>query len=396
MVLGRTVTRQRIPASLVVLALFIGSSLRWFTMMATSTTAAAAAISSVMPKIGLGTLLLERQQVRSTLLQALELGYRRIDCAPVYFNEDVIGDVLKEQTIVNRKDLFIVSKLASPFHKQEHVELALRKTLTDLRLDYLDLYLVHWPIAFHYVPIDPTKRGFENEDIDDSDGGKNIDPAVSLLETWRGMEDAVKKGLVKQIGLSNVPGKLLHELLWNDLEIKPAVLQVELHPYLQQNRLVKYCMQRGIQIQAYSPLGTPGYKEDNEPVLLEDLKDIATSGTPAQVAIAWALQRGTSVVVKSTSKAHLKENMEAVDIVLTDGETNKIAELNRNYRFFRPKGKLLLLHFDTLFYCFLANLIILYKTGGDQRVPCLARQRTEWQDDHYNNALASTQQDTIL
>lgn len=324
--------------SLVFLSLFVSSAFGWFAQMATFTKIAP--VKVVMPRIGLGTFLLDREKVRSTILKALELGYRRIDCAPVYFNEDLIGDVLEEQSMVRREDLFIVSKLACPFHKQQHVERALLKSLSDLRLDYLDLYLVHWPIAFKYVPISRKKRGYEDESIDDSNGGKNIDTTVSLLETWRSMEHLVKRGLVKHIGLSNVPVALLNELLANDLRVVPSVVQVELHPYLQQNNLVKFCLQRGIHVQAYSPLGSPGYKEANEPMLLDDMKDIAVSGTPAQVAIAWALQRDTSVVVKGTSEAHLKENLMAEGIILRHAEIKKIDALNRNYRFFRPEGKL--------------------------------------------------------
>jgi alcohol dehydrogenase (NADP+) len=344
----KEVERPILPANLVIvclfmvsgvfISLFMSSAFGWFAEIA-SYVKSGPPINVSMPKIGLGTFMLNRKDVRSTILTALELGYRRIDCAPVYFNEDVIGDVLNEQTIVAREELFIVSKLPSPFHKQQHVELALLKTLTDLRLDYLDLYLVHWPVAFKYVPIYPSHRGFANEDIDNSDGGRNIDPTVSLLETWRGMEALVKKGLVKHIGLSNVPIALLNELLANDLRVRPAINQVELHPFLQQNNLVKHCLQNGIQVQAYAPLGSPGFKESGEPGVLDAVQEVSSSGTPAQVAIAWALQRGTTVVVKGTSEEHLKENLNAELIKLKPSDIKKIDKLNRNYRFFRPEGE---------------------------------------------------------
>lgn len=298
-----------------------------------------------MPPIGLGTFLLERDDCATTIRTAIKNGYRRIDCAPVYFNEDVIGDallqVLKEDDDIQRDDLYLVSKLASPFHRQEHVELALRKTLNDLQTDYLDLYLIHWPVAFKYVDIDPTKRGFDNEDIDDSAGGDNIDPTVSVKETWSAMERLVEKGLVREIGVSNFSVSLLHELLC-DASVKPKVNQVEIHPYLQQTKLLKYCQARGIQVQAYSPLGTLGYKESGEPIVLEDpvLKRIAAQHdvTVAQVCIAWVLQRGCSVVTKSTSDKHQQENLQASqDLTLSESEMQEIAQLDRGYRFFRPE-----------------------------------------------------------
>ena len=299
------------------------------------------ACSSSMPPIGLGTFLLEKEACASVIHSALVAGYRRIDCAPVYFNEDAIGDALAaEKNSVQRSDLYLVSKLPSPFHRKEHVELAVRKTLTDLRTDYLDLYLIHWPVAFKYVDIDPIKRGWDNEDIDDSNGGDNIDPHVSVKETWSAMEDLVDKGLVREIGVSNFPVSLLHELLCT-ARIPPAVNQVELHPYLQQSNLVKYCQARGVSVQAYSPLGTPGYKELDEPNVLQDnvLRTIASrhNATVAQVCIAWALQRGCSVVAKSTSGERQAENLHSLELTLTPDEMEEIKSLDRGYRFFRPE-----------------------------------------------------------
>lgn len=298
-----------------------------------------------MPPIGLGTFMLERNDCANAIRNAIKNGYRRVDCAAVYFNEDVIGNVLSEilqddTTNIQRSDLFLVSKLASPFHRREHVELALRKTLNDLRTDYLDLYLIHWPVAFNYVDIDPSQRGYDNEDIDESNGGENIDPTVSVKETWAAMEALVDKGLVKEIGVSNFPVSLLHEVMC-DARIPVAVNQVELHPYLQQSKLLKYCQARGVHVQAYSPLGTPGYKESDEPIVLENkvLKTIALrhNATVAQVCIAWALQRGCSVVTKSISDKHQQENLQSLDLKLSSGEMDEIAQLDRGYRFFRPE-----------------------------------------------------------
>lgn len=295
--------------------------------------------------VGLGTYSIEPDQVPRAIHSAIAAGYRRIDCAAVYFNEDRIGDALVEEFSsgnVARDDLFIVSKLASPFHKREHVKIGLQKTLTDLRLSYLDLYLIHWPQAFHYVDIDPSKRGYDNEDIDEGDDGQNIDPTVSIHETWEAMEELVEEGLVKHIGVSNFPVSLLHELMTRS-RIPPAVNQVEAHPYLQQTRLLEYCNARGVHFQAYSPLGTPGYKQEDEPRILEDpiLTKIAQAHnvSTANVCLAWALQRGTSVVAKSVNVERLEENISPAKkpIKLSEAEMTEIAKLDRGYRFFRPE-----------------------------------------------------------
>ncbi|KAL7567670.1 hypothetical protein ACA910_012009 [Epithemia clementina (nom. ined.)] len=308
--------------------------------------------------IGLGTFGISPAETPKVVRTAIELGYRRIDCAPVYFNEDAVGDGLKsamDDKVVERSDLFVVSKLASPFHRKEHVKLALQKTLHDLNLDYLDLYLIHWPVAFHFVDIDPTTRGYPNEEIDESQDGKRIDTTVSIHETWQAMESLVEEGLVKYIGVSNFPVSLLHELMTTS-RIPPAVNQCEGHPYLPQTKLLKYCQARGVHYQAYSPLGTPGYKEAQEPALLEDpvLMEIASKKgdncTAAQIALAWAVQRGTSVVAKASSQSHLQANLESTHVLLTPQEMDQIAALGaRNFRYFRPEdwwGEMAMAVFD--------------------------------------------------
>jgi len=308
-----------------------------------------ASTSFHMPKIGLGTFGLAPSEAKATINDALSLGYRLFDCAPVYFNEMELGDAFHESISgVPRTDCFITSKLASPFHRPEHVEPALRKTLADLRLGYLDLFLIHWPVAFKYVDFDPSVRGWPNEDIDDSDDGANIDPTVSLRDTWTAMESLVEKGLVKHIGVANFPVMLLHDLL-SYSRIPPVVNQVEIHPYNQQSKLLDYCKSRNITVQAYSPLGTPGYKENGEPDVLTDpvLKEISNKYgmTVAQLCLQWSLQRGCHVVAKSSDKMHLEENLlvgykngvMASEFVLSEEEMAMIASLDRSYRFFRPE-----------------------------------------------------------
>eukprot|EP00581_Thalassiosira_minuscula_P015268 CAMPEP_0183717854 /NCGR_PEP_ID=MMETSP0737-20130205/11310_1 /TAXON_ID=385413 /ORGANISM="Thalassiosira miniscula, Strain CCMP1093" /LENGTH=338 /DNA_ID=CAMNT_0025947331 /DNA_START=213 /DNA_END=1229 /DNA_ORIENTATION=- len=319
----------------------------------------AAAAALHMPKIGLGTLGVSPSEARPVINEALSMGYRLFDCAPVYFNEREIGDAFHESTSgVPRTDVFVTSKLACPFHRPEHVEPAVRKTLNDLRLGYLDLFLIHWPVAFKYVEIDPAVRGWENEDIDESDNGKLIDPSVSLRETWTAMEALVDKGLVKHIGVANFPVMLLHDLL-SYSRIPPAVNQVEIHPYNQQTKLLAYCQSRNIAVQAYSPLGTPGYKEDGEPNVLSDptLTDIANARgiSVPQLCLQWSLQRGCHVIAKSSNKKHLEENLlvnhknefvtemaaekwgDLQSQLLSSEEMERIASLDRGYRFFRPE-----------------------------------------------------------
>jgi len=296
--------------------------------------------------IGLGTMELNGpEMVRSAMQSAISLGYKRIDCAPVYFNEEHIGDALQNEFksgTIQRQDLFLTSKLASPFHKRDLVEPALLKTLSDLRVDYLDLFLIHWPVAFYPVPIDMSVRGWPDDAVDDSDGGKNIDPSVTVKETWMAMEELVDKGLVRNIGVSNFPVALLHELL-ADCKIKPSVNQVEIHPYLQQRKLIDYCKARGVHVQAYSALGTAGYKEPGEPSVLDDpvLSDIASKRgmSVAQLCLAWSMQRGCSVVAKSASPKRQKENLllEIDQPQLSEAEMKHIEELDRGYRFFRPE-----------------------------------------------------------
>ena len=197
-------------------------------------------------------------------------------------------------------------------------------------------------MAFYPVPIDPTQRGWKNEDIDDSNNGQNIDESVSIHEVWKSMEHVYELGLVRSIGVSNMPIMLLHELL-SRARIPPSVNQVELHPYLQQSALIRYCQRRNIHVQAYSPLGTPGYKGSDEPNVLDDphLHQLAASHsiTPAQLCLLWALQRGTSVVVKSVQEPRLYENfqMSSGSIQLTEEEMKTITSLDRGYRFFRPQ-----------------------------------------------------------
>lgn len=285
-----------------------------------------------IPALGLGTWKSEPGKVYEAIKTAIQMGYRHIDCAPIYKNEPEVGQGLKEviaSGIVKRSELWITSKLWNNAHKAEEVIPALQQTLSDLQLDYLDLFLIHWPIAFKKEVSFPQK----------ADDYFSLDE-VPLAETWQGMESALKQGLCKHIGVSNFSQKKIAALS-QDATQKPEVNQVEAHPYLQQKQLLDYCSSEGILLTAYSPLGsgdrTPGMKRQDEPSLLKQplIEEIAASKglSAAQVLIAWAITRNTVVIPKSVNPERLKENLDAASIVLTTEEMETIEGLNRDYRF---------------------------------------------------------------
>lgn len=288
------------------------------------------------PQIGLGTWKSKPGDVGKAVIAAIELGYRHIDCAAIYMNETEIGEALKicfDKGIVKREELWITSKLWNNAHRKQEVLPALKKTLADLQLDYLDLYIIHWPVAI--------KNSVINATVPDEYIPLN---EVPISETWLGMEEDMKLGLTRHIGVSNFSQKKLADLLKNSTQ-KPEVNQVELHPYLQQTELLNFCNQHGIFMTAYSPLGSSdrseGMKRPDEPSLFEDvvIKNIAEkhSCSPAQVLITWHVHRGTTVIPKSIHPQRLKENLAASKILLDANDMAEIKKLDRHYRFITGK-----------------------------------------------------------
>ncbi|ROW03555.1 hypothetical protein VSDG_01255 [Cytospora chrysosperma] len=255
-----------------------------------------------IPAVGLGTWQSKPNEVKNAVEVALKAGYRHIDAAAVYDNEKEVGEGIKASG-VPRNDIFLTSKLWNTHHKAEDVEKAVDISLADLQTDYLDLYLIHWPVSFRRI------NDTERFPLDEKTFGMQIID-VPLIETWKAMEALVKKGKLKTIGVSNFSVAKIEEI-WDAAEIKPAVNQVELHPYFAQPDLVKWCQNKGIVIQAYSPLGNNIY---GAPMAIEDPAVIELAEklgkTPAQVVLSWVVQRGIVVLTKSVTPSRIKSNFD--------------------------------------------------------------------------------------
>lgn len=281
-----------------------------------------------VPIIGLGTWKSDKKTVGLAVKHAInKAGYRHIDCASIYGNEKQIGLVFGEllsSSKIQRRDLFVTSKLWNTDHNPKRVEKACRQTLKDLQLEYLDLYLMHWGVAFK------PGRGLKPLGKD----GVVITEAVSIQETWRAMEGLVKKGLVKSIGVANFTAVMLVDLL-TYAKIKPVMNQVELHPYNSQTELIDFCRHHGMAVTAYSPLGR-GQRLLNDNVIKAIAKNHHKS--PAQVVLNWGINRNIVVIPKSTHPKRIEENITVFDFKLTDGEVEKINGLNKNCRLVNPVG----------------------------------------------------------
>lgn len=300
---------------------------------------------TTVPSVGLGTWKIDKPAIRPLVEEAIRVGYRHLDCACDYGNEAEVGNGIRaaiDAGYCRRDELWITSKLWNTYHAPEHVRPAVERSLADLGLDYLDLYLIHFPIALKFVPFEER---YPPEWVYDPNAAtpKMEFAPVPIHKTWKAMEELVRAGLVRQIGVCNFNCALLRDLL-SSAEIRPAMLQVESHPYLTQEKLLRFCHEQEIARTAFSPFGASSYlslgmAQDNESVLNEPIiKTLAQrhNKTPAQIVLRWGVQRGTAVIPKTSRPERLAENLSLFDFDLTDDEIKEISALNINRRFNDP------------------------------------------------------------
>lgn len=280
--------------------------------------------SGEIPAVGFGTLIPDPAATRQATKTALEVGFRHLDCAERYGNEEAVGDAIQEafwRATIRRQDLFVTTKLWNTNHRPERVKPAFEASLRRLQLKYIDCYLIHTPFAF--------QPGEEFHPTDEH-GQVIYDSGVTLMDTWRGLERLMDDGRCGAIGLSDISLEKLREIVAG-ARIKPAVVQVESHPYLPEWELLDFCQEHGIVVQAFAALG-----HAMEPKVLEDpvITAIAqrVGKTPAQVALAWAVQRGTAFLTTSITPHRIRENFE-ISMLPEDALSEIRENITTNIRF---------------------------------------------------------------
>ena len=289
-----------------------------------------------MPAIGLGTWKMEDGVAEGAVTKAIELGYRYFDCAPIYLNEAEIGESFGAAFNGgghDRSEFWITSKLWCNRHRPDLVQGALKQTLSDLKLDYLDLFMIHWPIVFRH-DIHRPESGADFISLEDQ----------PLVDTWAAMEDCATAGLCRNLGVCNFNVANLQAILDN-CRIKPSANQVECHPFLNQRVLFDFCRANDIHLIAYSPLGSGDrperMRDEADPNLFEDelLKDLASKNkiSVGELLLAWAVCRGTIAIPKSANPTRLSQNLAAGEIELSAEDMAAIENLETQYRFVHGK-----------------------------------------------------------
>jgi D-xylose reductase len=296
-----------------------------------------------IPQVGFGCWKVDNATATDQIYEAIKVGYRLFDGAMDYGNEKEIGEGFKKAIndgLVKREDLIVVSKLWNSFHDPKNVTIAINKVLSDLQLDYLDVFYIHFPIAQKFVPIEEKyppgfycgSNGWEFEN-------------VPISETWKALENLVDLGKVKSIGISNFNGALIQDLL-RSARIKPQLLQIEHHPYLVQPRLIKYANDNEIAVTAYSSFGPQSFIELNHPKVKDvvslfnhdTINKIASNHnvSNSKILLRWATQRGLLIIPKSNKKERLLENFTVNDFDLSQNEIDEISNLDIGLRFNDP------------------------------------------------------------
>ncbi|KAI9853105.1 MAG: NAD(P)H-dependent D-xylose reductase (XR) [Thelocarpon superellum] len=296
-----------------------------------------------MPLVGFGLWKVRKDTCADQVYNAIKVGYRLFDGACDYGNEREAGEGVAraiKDGLVKRDDLFLVSKLWNSFHDHEQVEAACKKQLSDWGISYFDLYIVHFPISLKYV--DPSVRYPPEWTYD---GKKVVAGTATIQETWTAMERLYDSKLARSIGISNFSGSLIMDL-FRYARVRPAVLQIEHHPYLVQPNLTEYARSEGLAITAYSSFGPQSFleldfkKASATPLLFENpsVASIAAKHgkTPAQVLLRWSTQRGIAVIPKSNDPERLQQNLHVTTFELAQEDIEAISALDRNLRFNNP------------------------------------------------------------
>lgn len=293
-----------------------------------------------MPRFGLGTWLSEPGKVKAAVEAAIDAGYRHIDCAFCYQNETEVGEAIAnkiKEGVVKREDLFITSKLWNTFHRPENVETGLDFTLKDLGLDYVDLFLIHWPTAFEFQQND------QRNPFPQTEAGMKMDDQAHYVDTWLKLEEIYKKGdKIKAIGVSNFNEQQLTTLLAK-ASVVPQMQQIECHGYENMASMVKFCHEHKIQVTAYSPLGNPGRPaglQKGQDVLMEDavVLEVAKkhNKSAAQILIKWVIQRDIICIPKSVTPARIVANSEIFDFTISDDDMAKLNGLSKGIKYVYP------------------------------------------------------------